>query len=261
MGDRVLKQIIPILTHGLADERADTRQGVCYGLREVLDGVSRGQLAEHLGELLPAVQAALTDEDAGVRTAAAAAFGVLFKGGAGSAVDSIIPSLMLALEGGGKSAGQALEGLRVILGVKPGTINAMLPRLAKPPLSAGHVRALGELAEAAGPSTHPHVPNLLPPLLAAASDPAPGAEPLAAACGVALSQIALSVQEDGQHLLASALAKALDEPPRRRAAVALVASWAAKTQLDFQEHVPALLMVRARVGGGALGGRKGECIA
>lgn len=47
-------------------------------------------------------------------------------------------------------AEQALEGLRVILGVKPGTLNAMVPKLMRPPLSAAHVRALGELGEAAG---------------------------------------------------------------------------------------------------------------
>lgn len=45
----------------------DPHQGVCYGLKEVLDGVSRHQLTDHLAELLPAVQAALTDDSAAVR--------------------------------------------------------------------------------------------------------------------------------------------------------------------------------------------------
>ena len=44
-----------------------TRQGVCSGLKEVLENVSRQQLAEHLGVLLPLVQGALLDADPAVR--------------------------------------------------------------------------------------------------------------------------------------------------------------------------------------------------
>lgn len=35
MGDRVLGRIIPIMRQGLSAESADTRQGVCFGLKEV----------------------------------------------------------------------------------------------------------------------------------------------------------------------------------------------------------------------------------
>lgn len=35
MGDRVLVRIIPILRDGLSSESSDTRQGVCFGLKEV----------------------------------------------------------------------------------------------------------------------------------------------------------------------------------------------------------------------------------
>jgi hypothetical protein len=59
--------------------------------------------------------------------AAGAAFGVLFKGGAGSAVDSVIPSLLAGLEARETAAAaQALEGLRVILGVRPQTLASMV---------------------------------------------------------------------------------------------------------------------------------------
>ena len=46
---------------------ASRRQGVCIGLAEVLENITRQQLQEHLSELLPAVQSALCDPDAGVR--------------------------------------------------------------------------------------------------------------------------------------------------------------------------------------------------
>ena len=42
-------------------------QGVCYGLKELLDNITRQQLAENLGRLLPTVQSALVDPDPGVR--------------------------------------------------------------------------------------------------------------------------------------------------------------------------------------------------
>lgn len=82
--------------------------------------------------------------------AAGAAFSVLFKGGAGSAVDSIIPSLLAGLEGSEKQSHQALEGLRVILGVRPQSFGSMVPRLLKPPLTRNGLRALASLAEVAG---------------------------------------------------------------------------------------------------------------
>ena len=60
---------------------ACTPQGVCAGLREVLEATTRHQLGEHLPDILPPIQAALCDTDAAVREAAGAAFGVLFRGG------------------------------------------------------------------------------------------------------------------------------------------------------------------------------------
>ena len=70
MGDRVLAQILPILKSGMKSEESSTRAGVCNGLREVMENSTRHQLAEHLAELLPAVQEALCDEDPEVRAAA-----------------------------------------------------------------------------------------------------------------------------------------------------------------------------------------------
>ena len=68
-------------------------------------------------------------------------------------MDSVIPSLLAGLDG--PKPEQALEGLRVILGVRPATLNTMLPKLLKPPMSATALAALGALAEVAGtPHTH-----------------------------------------------------------------------------------------------------------
>ncbi len=84
----------------------------------MLENVTRHQLTEHLADILPPIQGALCDPDPTVREAAGAAFGVLFKGGAHGAVESVVPSLLNGLDSPAH-ASQSLEGLRVILGVRP----------------------------------------------------------------------------------------------------------------------------------------------
>ena len=75
-------------------------------------------------------------------------------------MDSVIPSLLAGLAG--PEPGQALAGLRVILGVRPAALAAMLPKLLKPPLSLSDITALGSLAEVAGLRT-PRPRKRLPP--------------------------------------------------------------------------------------------------
>ena len=66
--------------------------------------------------------------------AAASAFNILFKSGGGSAVESVIPTLLSGLEGDDEQAAQALEGLRVILGVRPQTLGSMVRSMLCPML-------------------------------------------------------------------------------------------------------------------------------
>lgn len=84
-----------------------------------------------------------------MREAAGAAFGVLFRGGAHSAVDGVVPSLLAGLDNESHYSA-SVEGLRVILGVRPSTFNGVAPKLLKPPVTAAALRALGELAGVAG---------------------------------------------------------------------------------------------------------------
>ena len=70
MGDRVLRQIIPILQAGIKEPAAATRVGVCTGLTELLENISNTQLKEHLSQLLPTIQKALVDQDPDVRQVA-----------------------------------------------------------------------------------------------------------------------------------------------------------------------------------------------
>ncbi|KAK9857624.1 hypothetical protein WJX84_011127, partial [Apatococcus fuscideae] len=240
MGERVLSQIVPILQKGVESEDAETRQGVCYGLKEILENISRTQLMAYLSQLLPTIQNALCDSDAGVRQAAGSAFGVLFKGGAGSAVDNIIPSLLVSLEGGPQQASQALEGLRVILSVRPQALGVIVPKLLRPPLNSTSVAAIGSLSEVAGASMHNYLHHIMPPLLTLASKPE-SAGPVVASSKKAIAKISGAVAEDGVHLLIAELDKGLEDPARRLAAAEATNMFCKATKLDFQEHVGTLI--------------------
>jgi hypothetical protein len=227
MGDRVVSRVIPILRENVSSPDPASRQGVCLGLKEVLENINKHQLAEHMSEILPTVQAALTDQEAGVREAAGEAFAILFKGGPGggggaSAVDQVVPSMVSGLESD-KTYGESLEGLRVILLVRPTVFNFVLPKLMKTPLSVHNLKALAVLAPAAGNMLNGHIGSALPKLLSLASAYPSGqvdeggveAERSAAAieaCGA----FALSVGDEGLHLLIPELHKGLEDPEQRK---------------------------------------------
>ena len=53
----------------------------------------------------------------------------------------------------------------MILNVRPQTLNTMVPRLLRPPHTSTNLKALGSLAEVAGPSIHNHLSHIMPVLL------------------------------------------------------------------------------------------------
>jgi len=248
MGERILGQIIPILIKEsqASNSTPATRQGVCLGLKEVLENCTRTQLAEHLTEMLPAIQSALCDEDDLVRQAAGGVFAVLFKGGGGGAIDTVIPALLSSLEANdpGTAEGEAaLEGLRVVLGVKPQLLGSMIPRLLKPPHIAGNLKALGALSQVAGAAIHPYLPTVIPPLLQIASDNnnAEQQHGHQEAAQSALEAVALSVGEDGSYVLVGQLIRGLEEAKSRLGAANTITAFCKGTKLDFQEHIPTLI--------------------
>ena len=56
---------------GTGSADVSTRQGVCYGIQEVLQSVTRQQLSELLPMVLPMIQTALCDDAESVRTVSA----------------------------------------------------------------------------------------------------------------------------------------------------------------------------------------------
>lgn len=183
-------------------------------------------------------------------------FNVLFKSGGAASLDSVVPALLASLDAPeAERQAQALEGLRVILGVRPSLLGSMLPRLTRPPPVATKLRALGTLCEVAGAALHAHLGSLLPALLALTSGH-PDVSPATAAAHDAQRAVVLAVQEDGLYLLIAELLKGLDDAARRVGAAVGIGQLCRGSRLDFQEHIPALIAVSLcwrRVYGGGLG--------
>ncbi|KIY92858.1 Translational activator GCN1 [Monoraphidium neglectum] len=251
MGERVLHRMLPIMRESMASDSASTRQGVCAGLREVLEAATRHQLGEHLPDILPPIQAALCDSDPSVREAAGAAFGVLFRGGAHSAVDGVVPSLLAGLDSEAHYSA-SVEGLRVIMGVRPATFNGVAPKLLRPPVTSSSLRALGELAGVAGPALPSHLPAILSTCLAIASKPNDHRAPAAEEAALRVAQAA---GEEGLPSLVEELGRALEDASGRApGAAALVAGYCRAATGDRREglqgHVDGLMTVGGTVGGG-----------
>ncbi|EGD82362.1 hypothetical protein PTSG_11954 [Salpingoeca rosetta] len=94
MGDRVLGELVPQMKEGLKEDSSQMRQGVCYGLSEVLAALSNDQARNHLSALLPAIKRALVDKDASVREAAGQTFGSLHDRLGNTVIDQIVPALI-----------------------------------------------------------------------------------------------------------------------------------------------------------------------
>ena len=239
LGERVLPEIFPILRDGLDPGRsAQTRQGVCLGLAEVLSAARKEQLEEFLHQdVVPAIRDALCDADAAVRDAAGAAFDATFRHGGPETAAAIVPALLAKLG----SDDAALEGLKQVLKAQPKILASVLPALAAPPIDAHRAQTLGALAEVAGAALPPHLEALFPPLLAAmASESAEEAD----AARSAASAVLRAVPTDAHYLLLpQVLAGVGDAKPGVRAAAAtLCGAFATEAPcFDEEDDVPRLI--------------------
>lgn len=237
LGDRVLPKIVPILIEGAYSEDAVTRVGVLNGMREVASNASRLQLAEFMADILSEIQRLLCDEDDNVRQAAGGALEVIFQTGGGSAAESVIPSLLSGLDGNEEKVAKSLEGLRVVLGVRPQLLGVMVPKLVEPPLSRTDLMAIGALSEVAGESIHTYLSKILPPLFRIFSDD----ESLSDVATKALLGVATAVEDDGLHLFISQINRGFDTTETVFGSCIALTLFCKNTDIDFQDHINGLL--------------------
>ena len=237
LGDRVLPKIVPILMEGAHADDPLTKVGVLNGMREIASNASKTQLTEYMADILTEIQRLLCDEDDNVRLAAGGALEIIFQTGGGSVADAVIPSLLSGLHGDEERVKKSLEGLRVVLGVRPQLLAVMVPKLVEPPLSKNDIIALGALSEVSGNAIHSHLSKVLPPLFRVFDEN----DDLCEVATKSLLDISTAVEEDGLHLLISQINRGFDTPETTYGACVALQMFCKNTSLDFQEHIGGLL--------------------
>ncbi|KAH7091864.1 translational activator GCN1 [Auriculariales sp. MPI-PUGE-AT-0066] len=234
-GERILRDIMPILNNSAQSPDARVREGVCIALSEVMVNASENQRDDHENDIIAIVRNSLVDENASVRTAAARAFDVLQDTIGDNAIHATIPTLLAALRQPGASSGTALQALREVMAVRASEVFPLLiPVLTSPPITAFNARALSSLVSVAGTALNNRLKKLLQSVLQARETETD--EEISEELDEALSAIVGAIEDsEGLNILMMALLEwAKDHNPKRRAsAFTLFGTFCAVTEVDF----------------------------
>jgi len=126
LGERVTSSIVPVLENGLHAEDPARRQGVCFGLGEVIRALPQRNGEGFLPQLTPPILLALCDSNDGVRDAAAQAFRHLFRLSGQMAITTIVQDLLRTLDKSGgndnsddEHSPSAVKGLSAVVSALP----------------------------------------------------------------------------------------------------------------------------------------------
>ena len=179
LGDHVLPMVLPEMTAGLDDEENEesSREGLCLGLAEVFNALSKSQYQEYDSMLLPALEKALCDVSEKVRTHAASAFGKLTKVAGLLPAEQVVNSLVKKIgtnslnsastDGKGEhtadnQASRALRGLKEILSAKPrDVLDFLIPLAMRSPVDLRNALLLETACAAAGTALVHYLPKIL----------------------------------------------------------------------------------------------------
>ncbi|UPQ98417.1 ARM repeat domain-containing protein [Chloropicon primus] len=254
-GERITKLIFPIMEEGLQDGSTSARRGVCYGLSAVLKNVSKQQIVAVLPTLLPAVQSALCDDDESVRIASGELMATLFKGAGDIIQENVLPQILLDINDNRGNAERSLEGLVVMMGVRPTILDAVLPEVITLPLTPIKAKSLGEIAKAIPPaSVHKQLKSFLKPLLSTLTTAE--VDETHEAAESAVESIISCIEDDALYDFTSVLVREFDDPKSCLGSAKVVQSFCRTTKLDYQEMVDQLLASIISVFADA----EGECL-
>eukprot|EP00730_Choanoeca_flexa_P001140 TRINITY_DN10497_c0_g1_i2.p1 TRINITY_DN10497_c0_g1~~TRINITY_DN10497_c0_g1_i2.p1 ORF type:complete len:1451 (+),score=418.59 TRINITY_DN10497_c0_g1_i2:149-4354(+) len=246
LGERVLKDVFPLLGSALDSENVATRQGSCIGFGEIMASLNKDQTETFKDTLIHAVRKALCDEEAVIRDAAAVCFATLHNSLGNTVIEDILPSMLNQLEDEATSAA-ALHGLRSVMANKSRVVLPFLvPKLIAPPITAFNARALAQLTTVAGHALNFQLSIILRGLLEAL-ETAPQED--RSAIRKAASTVANSVDELGISDLIKNMREALESKAdiSRVSAATVIADFCAESTLDFGDHTEDLvqLMMKA----------------
>ncbi|CZT06548.1 probable translation activator GCN1 [Rhynchosporium graminicola] len=239
-GDGVLSTLLPTLEEGLQSSTdVDAKQGICIALRELISSASPEALEDHEKTLISVVRTALTDNDEGVREAAAEAFDSLQQILGKKAVDQVLPYLLSLL----RSEDEADNALSALLTLLTETTRSniilpnLIPTLTTSPISSFNAKALASLSTVAGSAMTRRLPSILNSLMdnvIACKD-----DELRADLDASFDTVVLSIDEfDGLNTAMSVLlALVKHDDHRRRAATDYhLAKFFASATVDYSRY-------------------------
>lgn len=163
VGSNALSRLLPVLEEALTTADADSKQGICVALNELIKSSLASGLANYQDTFISIIRSSLVDPAPAVREAAALAFESLQISLGKVVIDEILPYLLSMLES--DDSEYALSALYDIMATKSDVIFPILiPTLLSPPIDAFKSRALSSLATVAGPALYRrlgHITNVL----------------------------------------------------------------------------------------------------
>lgn len=247
-GERVLASLLPSLEEGLQTSTdADTRQGICTALREIIISASPDALGDYEKNLVSILRISLVDSDSEVREAAAEAFDNFQQVFGRKAVDHVLPYLLNLLRDSDE-AGNALSALLTLL-TETTRANMILPNLIptllSPPITAFNAKALASLSEVGGQSMNRRLPAILNNLADGIASKNTDAE-LKDELDSAFDAVLCSVDEyDGLNTAMSVMLAMIKHDDHRRRAVAAshLAVFFSSPTVDFSRYNQDLIRV------------------
>ncbi len=116
-GERILAEVIPILSKGVSSADTATREGACLAFSEIMDSAAEEHIELHEDAIIAAVRTALVDDSGSVRIAAAKTFDSMMQHIGNKAIDQTIPTLLEAMRTPGAASDTALMALREVMSV------------------------------------------------------------------------------------------------------------------------------------------------
>jgi hypothetical protein len=243
-GEGVLATLLPTLEAGLNSTDAESRQGICMALKDVISSASGDALEDYEKTLISVVRTALVDSDSNVREAAAEAFDSLQQMLGKRAVDQVLPHLLslLRIESEAENALAALLTLLTDSTRSNIILPNLLPTLLTSPISSFNAKAIASLSEVAGSAMTRRLPHIINGLVDNITN-CKGPQLLEDLTS-ALDSVLLSVDEfDGLNAAMSVMLALVkhDDHRKRRIADVHLATFLSESEVDVSRYYPDLI--------------------
>lgn len=246
-GEGVLATLLPSLEEGLyASTDADTKQGICIALREIILSAAPEILEDYEKILISVVRAALVDSSDEVRDIAAEAFDSLQHIFGKRAVDQVLPHLLSLLRTESEAT-TALSALLTLLTDRTRSniiLPNLIPTLVASPISAFNAKAIASLAQVSSSGMIRKLPTILNALMdniIVCTD-----DELRTDLESSFDSILLSVDEfDGLNTTMSVIMGLMkhDDHQRRSLVDTRLSKFFIASEIDFSRYHPDLIRV------------------